>query len=194
MAKATLESASRRSVVKSAGAALAALAVPATALASPGDAELLELGRQFEADIPRWRALCERSERNRQRFREAMFRATGTWDIPGARYIEVDGRFVENGRARPYFEANDRISRNFDWGDPTEKEWDDLRERMQPLAEKILQVQPTTVAGLGVQARALAYLYSEWWDEGCPGVEPGPRTLVENVLRVAGLPAPAQRV
>jgi uncharacterized protein HemY len=43
MAKATLESASRRSVVKSAGAALAALTFPATAIAAMAPDPIVEL-------------------------------------------------------------------------------------------------------------------------------------------------------
>ena len=99
----------------------------------------------------------------------------------------------------------DRISHAFH-ADPAnvdvnEEEWDELRDGAWPLAERIMELEPKTIADLGVQARALAYMYDEWWHQPFWGEEEEDeeegdsheiRHFIEAVLRLAGLPQPLQ--
>jgi hypothetical protein len=69
MSKAKSDSTSRRALLKGATATAAAAALAAPALAGSGDAELLELGRRFEAALKPWLAVWARDKAQpRRRF------------------------------------------------------------------------------------------------------------------------------
>jgi hypothetical protein len=158
---------SRRTIVAGA-AALPTLAIPAVASFSPDhpDAELLRLGAQLEA-IGRDRdALEVRLDRGIEEHKAACLRADlppePDWSVAGPKgvpYEEWLDRFVARNEAR------NAIPYSGDW-DAVCEEHDAVMDRVNLLAEEIMELTATTVDGLRVQARALDWAFPDWWELG----------------------------
>jgi hypothetical protein len=166
---------SRRAVL--AGIATApALATPALALPdTSADAELIDLGRQFEPIIEEWRAQRLLDTWRSKEHDAACERA-------GLHPIELVSVPDDEWRAHM-----DRYS-SFGWpeGPDDDDVWDDIHDRMYALHDRILAIQPKTVAGLVVQLRAFSATESGLWD-GAGGDDDKTRMLLDLICAFAGV-------
>jgi hypothetical protein len=204
---------SRRSLVTSA-AALPALAVPAVALASiiPDDPptltvaevgaryasldddakreisagirarraerELLRLGAELEAVIVEWHAQ-QAIDRARSAAMTAASDAAGFPRIPYGS--------LPNEEYRAYQEARSAIWQTVA-GDADDDPWNDIHDRMWPLIDAIMAIKPRTLAGLGVNARAITLHYAEQWEAAVNADDQEHhRAFMEAVCAIAGV-------
>ena len=157
--------------------------------ASEPDSEILRLGREFEPLYARFLAGIAKETAEREVLYQRVYEATGY------RHGVDSPKYDEPGREK-YWDEFCRISREHHAGKPdTSPFWDPLREPMDEIAERLCELEPKTLAELGVIARVLAWALHEDWDD--PEEDDTIFTLlrrrfVENVLRVAGLPPPRQ--
>jgi|SRR5262245_13500150 hypothetical protein len=148
---------SRRAAITGAVAA-AAVPIAAVGAAADADAELLELGRQFDALFPAWAVLSQRENAHMRQVREAVH-AAGLDDRP---------RYGEPG-FEEWDAAHSKIIDSVpEGGLPTEREWNAVKDPLDALAERILEQEAKTIAGLAVIARALVYREPEpyWYNIG----------------------------
>jgi hypothetical protein len=166
---------SRRAVL--AGIATApAPAAPALALTdTSADAELIELGRQLEPIIEEWRA---------QRLIDAwrVKEHDAACERAGLHPIELGSVPDDEWR-----EHMDRYAK-FGWpeGSDDDDVWDHIHDRMYALHDRILAIQPKTVAGLVVQLRAFSAAESGLWD-GAGGDDDKTRELLNLICAFAGV-------
>jgi hypothetical protein len=73
--------------------------------------------------------------------------------------------------------------------DPESEGWTDFHDRMYPVCDRILACRPQTIAGLGVQARAISLTEEGWWDGDWDehGPENYTRDFVASVCAFAGV-------
>ena len=176
---------SRRHLVTTA-AALPALAVPA--LADPfgpnhPDAELLRLGVELEAVIVDWHAQ-QAIDRKEWADIDAALEAAGLPDIDRGSLPDDEYHAYQLKRADatdPIYAARGGLDEN-----GVSIAWSNLHDRMGPIIDAIMALQPRTPAGLAVMARAFSLHHSEQWesddDEGLHH-----RAFMEAVCAIAGV-------
>jgi hypothetical protein len=175
---------SRRAIL--AGASVVpVLTLSGAALAEPSsDAELLELGQQFEAA---WRDL-NKARSHFSVLHEEVLDATEKLcpDLPESRkdwtsahasqYNSAQERATE-AAGEPYRRADDALDAAFG--------------RCDDLSKPISKILPTTIAGAGVRARVAMYVAMYWWDGPEPDLDADKghsRLLIEALCTAAGLP------
>jgi hypothetical protein len=174
---AKLESASRRSVVKGA-AALAALAIPAAAVAVGDDAELLRLGAELDALYPlkvetreACAAMCDAAD-------DEVDRRLGFSPRQGFKMTDEQGEQYMAVAREVYATGADAAV----WRDTA------VWETVDVIHGKILNLPAHTAAGVAVKARALAMFY-QWnlWQEERPDDwgDQILRDLIEAVCKLA---------
>jgi hypothetical protein len=179
----TTRNLSRRALIAGA-AVLSTTAIPAVAIADGNpDAEILSRGVELEGIIGEWHAKCER---------DAAFIATrkAAIEAAGLRYnlapVDFSPDFSSFAEYHAYI-AKCRVA-TASILDSDEDEagedvvWSDIHDRLHPLCEDILEYRPRTVAGLGVQARAMSIFVEDL----CPD-EDGVRAFVEAVCAFSGV-------
>jgi hypothetical protein len=69
--------------------------------------------------------------------------------------------------------------------------WADIHDRLAPLADRIMEHRPKTVAGLAIVARAASYVGSEWFED-LEDEERG-RAIIEAMCAFCGVtPLPVE--
>ncbi|HUI12562.1 MAG TPA: hypothetical protein VL048_03720 [Xanthobacteraceae bacterium] len=188
---------SRRTLVVGA-AMLPAASLPA--FASPigpdhPDAELLRLGAELEPIIGEWAAQRALDDAESAALDAAVERATGIArrDAPkipkGYRRCSPVPKLTKKNRAVWYWATHDKIMEQSPSTDPDLTVWDEIHDRLHPLARDIISRKAQTVAGLAVQARAMTVYYSELWDGGSVDDENehDHRNFIEAVCVFAGV-------
>jgi hypothetical protein len=139
------------------------------------DAELLELGRQFEPLIEEWRALRLIDAWRAKEHDAACERA-------GLHPIELGS--VPDDEWREHMDRNAK----FGWpeGGDDDDVWNHIHDRMYALHDRILAIQPKTVAGLVVHLRAFSAAESGLWD-GAGGDDDKTRKLLDSICAFAGV-------
>lgn len=174
---------SRRTILASA-AALPALAVPAVAAVDNPDAELLRLGAELDV-VERDRAALIAS--CNKRWEEIQTEAERRTGIARSDAPDTSPADDPNG----YWGVVNQIShdRNLDdddkYGDTA---WDRLQDRVHTITDAILTQRATTLAGLKIQARAVAIAASDLWDS-LPRENPHERLFIEAVCAFFGMDA-----
>lgn len=154
---------SRRTLVSSA-VVLPALAVPALASFSPDhpDAELLRLGVQLEPIGREADAYSAECRAHSQEWEAACIRAglprIEWYDWPGGEAKMDEWREHQNKRMALMPPSDHEVDE-----DGASVKWNGIRDRLYPLTDEILTINPKTVDGLRVQARALALSDPELW-------------------------------
>ncbi len=177
---------SRRALVRGATAlpAVAGLSAAIPALASAADnpdAELLALSPQLDRICEQWLAQRALDDEDHAIFEARVFAETGI------AYRDAPAITDEN-RNTGYWAARDKIleeNPRDDDPDPELTEWDQIHDRMYPLVDKILAYKAQTVAGLAVQAQAMAVCHPELWDEDEEGFRH--RLFIEAVCAFVGV-------
>jgi hypothetical protein len=140
-----------------------------------GDAELLELGRKFEAALAQSREASEKYDAICERV-----------------HLRADAKACRSKDTAAYLKAWEKA-----WdaeGQPArdaEKAPNDADWRLDGLYQKIAALIPTTLAGAGVRARATMYTARHWWDTPLADLdwpEKHCRMLIETLCEAAGLP------
>jgi hypothetical protein len=172
---------SRRAIVAGAVAApaLALPVVPALAAANP-DAELLALGEQFELIIRDWAA-----QRVFDRNWSAAVDAE-TERVTGIAKCHAPKPHIDNFDTG-YWAEQRRISSEIPGGEESDSAWDDINERLNPLAHEIISHKAQTIAGLAVQARAMTVYYPLLWDADDEDEYEHHRNFIESVCSFVGL-------
>jgi hypothetical protein len=150
--------------------------------ATVGDAELLRLGAELEAVIVDWhgqRAI----DRKQSAAIKAALKAAG---------LSVDHQSLPDDEFRAYLAKRDAVTGPIyrARGDTNEAgesiAWNDIHGRMWPTIDAIMAIQPRTLAGLAVMARAFTLHHAEQWE---PDADEGlhHRAFMEAVCAVAGV-------
>jgi hypothetical protein len=157
------ENLSRRALVRGAAAvpAVAGLSAAIPALASAADnsdAELLALSAQLDRICEQWLAERALDDEHNAIFEARVFAETGIAfrDAPA---------ITDENRNTGYWAVRDKVINETPHHDPDLTEWGRIHGRMYPLVDKILTYKAHTVAGLAVQAQAMALGHTELWDE-----------------------------
>ena len=193
---------SRRTAI---AAAVATAAAPATAAAVPAsgtkDAELLQLGRQFDAALSPWLEQMRIDRERYTKFRHAVLNATGInhQDIEGLYVLNDDGRMLLNPdpAVQAYWDTWDRLWRE-NVRDIPDGYLDAIAEPIDELVTQMMQLKPMTIAGLGVWARAIMFFHAGLWHKdpdiryGDDSSEECLRALVEACAALAGVCPPAE--
>jgi hypothetical protein len=161
--------ASRRAIL--AGAAiLPALAAPAIAgSASNPDAELLALRPKLESVIADYISRFVAAEKHHEAWEAACIRA-------GLPHREATD-FPSIGEFAAYNRACFKIDAGDGYVDETDEHgcsiaWTSLNERMFDICDRIAEIQPRTVEGLGIRARAYSFSRcAEIWDGDADDIE-----------------------
>jgi hypothetical protein len=157
---------SRRALVRGAAAvpAVAGLSAAIPALASAADspdAQLLALRAELDRICEQWLTQRALDDEDSAIFEARVFAATGI------AYRDAPAMTEEN-RDTGYWAVRDKVieeNPRHDDPDPDLTEWDQIHDRMFPLVDKILAYKAQAVAGLAVQAQAMALCHPELWDE-----------------------------
>lgn len=189
----------RRSVVNmlatssAAIAALPALAAPAQASDAIGpdhpDAELLRLGALLEQVEREWSAQLAFDRKSRDAWEAACISA-------GLPRVEPDSmpdeEFFEYTRKRDLVRTQYSDAEENDLDEcGASTSWNDIQNRLFPLAEEILPLRPITAAGLAVQARAAVLAAAELWDKGVTSDNDHEKLFMEAACAFLGVtPAP----
>jgi hypothetical protein len=178
---------SRRTLVASA-AALPALTVPAVAAAATvsdnPDAELMRLGAKLDVVERDTAALIASCNKRWDEIQTEAERRTGI-----ARSDAPDTSPVDDPNG--YWGVVNQISneRNLDdedkYGDTA---WDRLQDRLHPITDAILTQRAITLGDLKIQARAVAIMASELWDN-LPRENPHERLFIESACAFLGMDA-----
>jgi hypothetical protein len=141
------------------------------------DAHLLALGTELEQIANEWLAQMAADHTVNTAYDAKVEALTGTpaGDAPP---FDNDSTYWVIRRATP-----------LNHPDPQLEEWTALHARLFPLAERILAMRATTLAGLRVQATAISLAAAELWDHGMnhhdePNHE---RMFVEAVCQFLGV-------
>jgi hypothetical protein len=164
---------SRRAILAGA-ATLPALTVSALALtpvshAGVTDAELLALRPKLESVIADYVSKFVAAEKHRDLWEAACTRA----GLPRREHKDFPGygEFAAYNRARCQIDAGDG------YVDETDEHgasiaWTSLNERMFDVCDRIAEIQPCTIEGLGVRARAYSFSrLCEIWDGDADDIE-----------------------
>jgi hypothetical protein len=188
---------SRRTLVATA-AVLPALAVPAgAALASDEDPELLALGVEFEKAAVDWVRQRRSDQVNNDEWDARVEAATG---IPRDQAPKiVVPAFLEDhpdksavAYSRVWHRIADELYRGPNGEDLSELAWNDIHDRMWPLAKRIMGHRPKTLAGLAVLARAASFAREDWFDDEHEKSGTG-RSIIEAMCAFCGVtPLPAE--
>jgi alkylhydroperoxidase family enzyme len=184
MSKSTL---TRRALVASTAAVPAAAALGLPAAADTADAELVELGRQFEQLRPKYLAALHADNECAHRAHRLAWQRTDRTDFEQPPTSEQAKIFfaslrqaeVETGRAL----ASDR--------------YEALDEEIVTLARKIMNTPARSLAGLRVKAMLGIHTNSHLWKKIMCDLdwnEQGARVLIEAVCAVTGLEIPPETV
>jgi len=172
------------------GGAVSAIAVTPVLIGPPlastvdADAELVRLSAQFEPLFAEWLENERLCREHIAVFEAAVERVTG---VPSRE------AFWRLGHDQKYRDARTSVAVSED-PDPSDGKLEAVADPLWDLTYGILAIRPATIAGLGIQARAVAFANFElWWDAA--EISPDDlrvKTLIENVLALAGLPGPQQ--
>ena len=195
--KNTSKALSRRSAIALAGASAIAVSAVSTAIAGTAtnpDAELLALGARLETIIQEW--IAERAIDARQR--EAHKRACLDADLPSLDFHSTPfDQWQERNLVRGMVHY---IGKEVEDADLDEHgasiKWTRIHDRMFPLCEDILSRHPTSIPGLGVQARAASLYFEGLWDSDGDDEDPegaAQRSFIESVSAFSGVvPVPIE--
>lgn len=162
------------------------------------DAELVALGREFDAALIDWSALVRESASHQAAIEAAVYRETGITHKTALQMFEASGaKYYDDaeGELGTYFKSRNRICAESHGTDAEEEahdqKWDAVRDRADPVVNAIFSLPATTIAGIGVKARAAMYVNSEWWIDRDERYANGRRELVaitEDICTIAGVP------
>jgi hypothetical protein len=184
---------SRRSALAGLSVAAAAGITPAIAATAAGDdAELLALKAKFDPLFSTWVAMKIAERENHKEFLALYERETGLrWDDQPA-INWADPAFVACDNARN--KCSEMLG-DYNVGPNGGDAWDELVDKLDPLADKILSYNACTLDGLRLQLQALISAYDETWEplaasgEGEPE-HPWMRDFIESAAGVLGVPFP----
>jgi hypothetical protein len=180
-------------------AALATAAAPAVAAmpTSGEDAELLELGRQFEIAFKPWLAQMAVDCADHNAFQKALRDATGGVARKGPRNVETEsGEFVPNPdpAVQAYWATFHRMHDERS-DDISDEEREDLTDPLWELAEEILEFRPKTVVGFGILTRAMMFCFGTDWSSSPDSLSPEEWRIInfiEAAAAFAGVDMPAE--
>jgi hypothetical protein len=160
------ENLSRRAIMASAAVLPAVPALPvasAIACVADPDAELLQLGAEFEPIIHEWAAQRAIDLRRHEAWEAACIRA-------GLPRIEFGS--IPDDEYRSYQDKRRNVRTEYSEEEDAELDeehegvltvWDEIHDRLNPRAQDIISRKAQTVAGLAVQTRAMTVYYAELW-------------------------------
>jgi hypothetical protein len=188
---------SRRTLVATA-AVLPALVVPAgAALASDEDPELLALGVEFEKAAVDWVRQRQSDRANSDEWDARVETASGiprdqAPKIVAPAFWEDHPDKAAIAYSRVWIQISDELYRGPNGEDLGAMRWSAIHDRMWPLANRIMQDRPKTVAGLGIVARAASFVCEEWFDDEHPDPDQD-RSIIEAMCAFCGvIPLPAE--
>jgi hypothetical protein len=156
------------------------------------DRELMRLSLALEALLADWIELKRRSEERDAAIEAAVKKATGVSDEDDTKYRvqSIAGAFggEVSPAAKDYFAVRRQIEERFPETD--DDEWERVTAPLEIIIEQVLSIRPETFVGLGVQARALQYI---WWDRDTHPEEDEYaklRHFLADAMALAGLPGP----
>lgn len=155
---------SRRRVLLSVGAVVAAPAAPA--IFPHADAELIALGGEFDRLFARWTVARVESRRTEElRFRALVSAglAEETEDGPAFNH------YVDNASRAKFEEISASTGHHDAWA-----AWSEAEAALSAVADRIADVEPTTPAGLAVRARVVL------WEHFSGSMEDDWREPVDN--------------
>ena len=157
MLKSTL---TRRALVASTAAvpAAVALSLPAVADASGEDVEILKLGARLERVGQEWLAQRAIDAKERAEW-EAACEAAGLPRLEHGSVPDHVYKARQDQRSRIPCKEEDKVNEH---GEAIV--WNDVHDRIDALIDEIFEYEPQTLAGLAVQAHALVFDNSPWWD------------------------------
>jgi hypothetical protein len=95
--------------------------------------------------------------------------------------------FLESVIDGPWLACREKAGEDLD-----ELAWNDIHDRMWPLANRIMEHRPKTLAGLAVLARAASFAREDWFDDEHEESETG-RSIIEAMCAFCGVtPLPAE--
>jgi hypothetical protein len=191
----TSQTLSRRSAIALAGTSAIAISAASTAIADATtnpDAELLALGVRLEPIIAEWIAEWRIDEQHREAWKAACLDA----DLPE---LDRDSISFDEYRERDlvrsmvHYIGKDEEDADTD-EDGASIKWPRINGQLFRLCEDILSRRATSVAGLGVQARAASIYFEELWDS-TDGAKPlAKRSFIESVCVFSGVvPVPMEK-
>jgi hypothetical protein len=172
------------------------------------DGELLRLGQQLEALLVLWAETHGLRKERAAAIAEAIEKATGMSEEEGRKKYGYDLSGLFGGQAKPmtpeerrchdivdairrkFNESDDAIRRKFNESDEYDPKsfW---REPLEAIIDQVIAITPKTLAGLGVQARAVQYfLWNSDWEWVKQAGRDNIRSLVAAIMTLAGLPEP----
>jgi len=161
---------------------IAAAVVPIAVIGSAAagdDAELLELGRRWEAVYRELCAIRPTADASWAKFEEALKptrRRYRAGEILGEAALAEHARLCEETGA-----------------DADQSKLEEIYERLDPLSEAILHAPPAhTIRGLAVKARVAMEDVSRYWDKPIRDLDMDQhlyRDLIETICTMAGVPA-----
>jgi hypothetical protein len=177
------------------------------------DGELLRLGQQLEALLALW-AETHRSIKERDAaIAQAIEKATGMSEEEGSKKYPNEFSGLFGGQAKPitaeerrYWgivhairrkfkeesdKRDDAIRRKFNLSADYSPQWF-WRDALEAIINEVVSITPKTLAGLGVQARAVQYfLWNSYLEAGLKQRDiDNIRSFVAATMTLAGLPGP----
>jgi hypothetical protein len=177
---------SRRTAIASLALTAAATALPARALGTGEDPELLALGAELEGVIGEWKKQTVLDREERALWEAACERA----GLPRVDFEDKGTMTTDEWHAYMYKRLAIRAPNHIE--DPCNDDgesiaWNDLHSRMWPLIEDILEHRPRTVAGLVIMARAMSLECSSTWNSTSDPTAVNEQAFIEAVCNFCGV-------
>jgi hypothetical protein len=162
---------SRRSILAGTAALATGTTANAVAIADTSDAELISLGQQFLPAFLRWLPKYQESGR------------TGRICLELRGDLEGNPLRWSTERLMQEVEASERVSGY----DEAHDRWAEANGEVEPIVNEIIARKATTLAGFEVQAFAVLFACSHYWQKPHEEVEWDElvmRALIESILSV----------
>jgi hypothetical protein len=157
------------------------------------DRELMRLSVELEALLAAWIEMKRRSAERHAAIEAAVRKATGVSAEDDIKYRAQSLARAFGGESSPdaqrYFALRRQIEKRFppEIGDD---EWERVTVPLEVIIDQVMSIRPETFAGLGVQARAIHYIF---WDRDFhPSDEDYSklRQFLADAMMLTGLPGP----